>query len=227
MCRILAVQKTTPTQPQKLLYSFAEMCKKSRTPDGDRQGDGWGIAWLDEATTWKSYKSTSPVWEDTKIFEQLPETRLFIVHARSKSFETDSVDEAFNQPYLSNTIACAFNGELHGVMIPAEGKIGAEKIFSLVQKYKSENLTTTLQKLNQQLDIGVKEVIGSNIVVSDSSALYALCKHWGKTPDYHTIRYIHDSQTTIICSEIITLEGINNSVWKEMSNGEVIQLSFD
>ncbi|MBI3954995.1 hypothetical protein HY338_01010, partial [Candidatus Gottesmanbacteria bacterium] len=44
MCRFLLVRSKIKIKPEKLLQDFAGMCQKSRAPDGDWQGDGWGIA---------------------------------------------------------------------------------------------------------------------------------------------------------------------------------------
>ena len=45
MCRFLIVRTSSPLDPRGLMSEFAEMARLSRAPDGDRQADGWGVAW--------------------------------------------------------------------------------------------------------------------------------------------------------------------------------------
>ena len=75
MCRFLLVKYKKKLKPEKLIKDFALMCEKSRAPDGDWQGDGWGIAWQ-EKKSWKLHKSLSPVWEDQDKFISIPQTNL-------------------------------------------------------------------------------------------------------------------------------------------------------
>src|SRR5437879_4414407 len=87
MCRFALIQSQQPIEPKPFLTAFAEMAEKSKAPDGDRQADGWGIAWL-EGNRWRSHKSLLPIWNDSKMFESFPKTSAFLVHARSAFLPT-------------------------------------------------------------------------------------------------------------------------------------------
>ena len=56
MCRFLLAKSDEKIKPERLLTSFASMCEKSRTPDKDRQGDGWGIAYKYQISKSKKQK---------------------------------------------------------------------------------------------------------------------------------------------------------------------------
>jgi len=117
------------------------MCQRSHAPDGDWQGDGWGVAWQIDKS-WKIHKSLSPIWEDLDKFSTIPQTNLFIVHARSAGFPQHKNTLEFNQPYLHNNLCFVFNGMIRGVKIQRVlgGKIGAQKVFSfLIEEMKTKN----------------------------------------------------------------------------------------
>ncbi len=132
MCRFLMVKSAEPFAPAALLESFAEMAEKSRAPDGDRQADGWGIAWPDGDGGWIVRKSIRPVWEDAGAFPEIPAAAAFVVHARSASFPEQKDVLDYNQPYASEKAAFVFNGLLRGVALPfpVEGRIvGLANVF--------------------------------------------------------------------------------------------------
>ena len=134
MCRFLMVKHDHPQRPQNLLTDFADMCRLSRTSDGDRQEDGWGIAYLDKNNQWQQYRSLKAIWEVQASFSNFPETKLWTTHDRSASFIDQKGNVEFNQPYIDQGYAFVFNGTVKGVKFnqPLEGQIGAQKIFSLL-----------------------------------------------------------------------------------------------
>lgn len=90
MCRFLLVRSKNVKDMRPLLQDFAVMCERSRTTDGDRQEDGWGVAWINGKDDWQSEKSLHPIWEDKDFMSNIPSTRLLVAHARSASFPSDS-----------------------------------------------------------------------------------------------------------------------------------------
>lgn len=228
MCRLLLVNKKQKFNPEEILNSFADMCEASRTPmEGDRQGDGWGVSWLDDNGDWQLFRSIKPIWEDRDKFLTIPESTLFMSHARSKSYSHNELNIEHNQPYLDGDLSYVFNGEMSGVMLKAEGEIGAQKIFNLLKKYSENNgYEAGLKKTRDQLNIGTKKLFGSNIILSDKQKAYILCNHWGETPDYHTIRYIQDDNNLIVCSEILDLPNYSVDNWLVVNNKTVINKSL-
>jgi hypothetical protein len=136
MCRFLMMSSKAPLRPTGLLEKFADMASRSRSPDGDRQADGWGVAWLDEQRGWSVRKSPNPSWTETQDFSNIPPCQILAAHVRSASFPEHKGVVEFNQPFLAGRQAFVFNGLLQGVSFPfpVEGRIGSQKIWSLLQR---------------------------------------------------------------------------------------------
>ena len=49
MCRFLLLSSDEPCEVREVMEQFARMCEQSTCLDGDWQGDGWGVAWWEEA----------------------------------------------------------------------------------------------------------------------------------------------------------------------------------
>jgi predicted glutamine amidotransferase len=202
MCRFLLVKANTPIQPKSMLDKFADMAEKSKAPDGDWQGDGWGVAWIDEAGSWRTYTSLLPVWKDRGSFVQLPETQMFVAHARSASFPQHKGILAFNQPYISGKYAFVFNGLLRGVSLSnIPGRIGAEKIWYLIQQeLKKNNPQEALETVRDLLLKNSKEIIALNIGLSTMENIYSL-SYFTKFPDYYRLVNFQNQQYQAVCSE--------------------------
>ncbi|HNX98197.1 MAG TPA: hypothetical protein PKK12_10995, partial [Candidatus Aminicenantes bacterium] len=144
-----------PQRPVRWLRSFAEMARCSYSPEGDWQGDGWGVAWLGAEGRWHSRHSLAPLWQEEASFVSLPESRRWVCHARSASFPATRGVVAYNQPYLLGSTAFVFNGLLAGVRTPAPvpGRIGAQKIAHLVaENLEHRSLSRTLDWLQEYLN---------------------------------------------------------------------------
>lgn len=190
-------------KPKVLLNKFADMAKKSKTFDGDWQGDGWGYSFLDENNNWQCKLSLLPVWEDKKEFLTIPKTRIFLVHARSASFPEEKGIIAYNQPYIVDKYSFVFNGFLKGVALPfhVEGKIGAQKIWNILKNYLSENsVSNSLLKTKTLLVKNSKRIQALNIGVSDKDNIYCLT-FYSQNPSYYALRYYNSPSLKIICSE--------------------------
>lgn len=217
MCRILMVRSNEKMSITTLLNDFAAMCKNSQ----EWQGDGWGVSWKLEDRSWKVEKSLKPIWEDKEKFDQIPQSNMFIVHARGASFPSQKGDIGFNQPYVDDDLCFVFNGELYGVSIKAEGKIGAQKIFSLIKKYlDKDDPKKTLIMIQDLLINNSKGILGLNVGFVLDDNFYVSC-YFGddNKKDYYTVRYFENKTQTIICSE-----KISNFPWKNIGKGEVVQL---
>jgi len=204
MCRFLLAQSENKFKPQSLLADFAKMAQKSKALDGDWQGDGWGIALLDEQNKWQVKKSLLPVWEDMRAFGKLEKANTFVVHARSASFPEHKGVLEFNQPYISGEYAFVFNGLLKSVSLPdVPGRIGAEKIWSLLKKFlQTVKPEEALEKVKNLLIENSQQINALNIGLVDKKNIYALC-YYSKTPEYYSLRYADDNGVKIISSEPI------------------------
>lgn len=203
MCRFLLVKSKIPVEPQSFLKQFASMAEKSKADDGDRQEDGWGFSWLDRKNSWKVYRSLKPIWKNKFVFDSFPRARLFAIHARSASFPRHKRNIAFNQPYLNNPYIFVFNGLLKGVSLSIPGKIGAEKIWFLLQKALDTNKPIeALKKVKNLLKANAKEIKALNIGLSDGTNIYALT-YYTQYPEYYHLRYIKNNRLSVISSEPI------------------------
>jgi len=222
MCRFLLCKSKQKTNPQQILESFAKMAKKSKAFDGDWQGDGWGISWLDKNNCWQIYKSLKPIWEDVQSIKRLYMTTMFAIHARSATFPQHKKNIEYNQPYLYNQYAFVFNGYLKGVSLSIPGKIGAQKIWFLLRKVldhpQGDNnkrhkhpagVIKALEKVKNLLKKNTKQIQALNIGLSDGEKIYALT-YYSKHPKYYQLHYYKDSSLQFICSE--PLEGYSSAL---------------
>lgn len=218
MCRFLLIKSKQEINAHALLESFADMAEESRTAEGDRQGDGWGIAWR-KKDKWQIYKSLKPIWEDRKKFAEVSHSDTFAVHARSASFANQVGTLEYNQPFINDEVCFVFNGVLKGVKLsrPVPGKIGAQKIFHLLrEELKITPPKKSLQKLDLLLRNNAQEIGGLNIGVIYNNQLFALCD-FGRDSDYFSIRYSQNEDISLVCSA--ELPGYN---WQTMNKGDII-----
>ncbi len=226
MCRFLLVRSKNKIKPETLLDQFAQMCEKSHAPDGDWQGDGWGIAIKSQKSKvkskkWDIYKSLKPIWEEKDKFQEFEEINSFVVHARSSGFPQHRGNIEFNQPYISDGLCFVFNGMIKGVKVGRilEGKIGAQKIFSLIlQEQKNKSMGEVLKFTDKLLLDNSTKIYGMNIGVVQNDKFYVLCEY-EENADYFGIRYYQDDLLSIVCSE-----PIGNYQWKMMRKGDIISL---
>ncbi len=221
MCRFLLIKSKRKFNPQHFLTAFSQMCQKSRTPDGDLQNDGWGVAW-ETSGKWITKKSLNPIWKDNKLFPQLPETKILIVHARSAGFPDQKGIIEYNQPYIDDGLCFVFNGMLKGVRLnlPLFGKIGAQKIFSLIQLFKKQkkSLSQALDSVHKTLISHSRSIEGMNIGLSDGKSFYFL-NQYPSFSDYFSLHYYHDKNMTLVCSAPILSYN-----WNKAKKGKVYVL---
>lgn len=219
MCRFLIVKREEEFDPKPLLREFASACQKSRTPEGDWQGDGWGIAWLDEESRWQVRKSPSPIWEERGRLERITQTKICVAHARSASFTNQTGVLDYNQPYVNGDACFVFNGLVRKVRLarPVEGEIGAQKIWTLIQEYLSSgsDLDSALRETRELLRKNSAKIRGLNIGLVANGKAAALCEYT-QDPDYFTLWYGKTGKRAIVCSE--PLSGYNLS---PISKGEI------
>jgi predicted glutamine amidotransferase len=205
----------------QLARQFAAMCKKSRTIDGDWQGDGWGAAWLDDSRQWQEYKSLKPIWEDLANLNKLPASNHLMLHARSASFAHQKGVLEYNQPYLNNNYGFVFNGLISGVKMPTPvaGKIGAQKIFNLIlTTAAADPPTKALSAVHQLIKKHSQAIRGFNLGLSDKSKFYVLSDYAGNQ-EYFQLKSYNDNYLHLVCSE-----PIGAYAWKNMTKNKVYAL---
>lgn len=204
MCRLLITKAKEKKDMSDVLSGFADMAEKSRTSDGDRQGDGWGVCWR-EGGAWKCYRSLKPVWKDRESFSEVPNTDLLVAHARSATFADTKGDVSLNQPFVSGDYAYVFNGHLRGVSLSGvKGRIGSEKIWNLIQReMERKSPADALETVYRLIKKNTKIIFGANIVVVSDFGIWAVSTT-EQEGDYFTLRKSLSDREFIISSEEIS-----------------------
>jgi len=208
MCRLLAVRSQDAFSPAPYLEKFAFIAKNSK----EFQGHGWGCAWLDSAGIWQIYRNIRPVWEDD--FSSFPSTTLLVAHARS-AFEDKDIVVENNMPFSDGKAVFIFNGELRGVKIKEEGRIGAEKIFNFIRRFDSGDPLAALKKATGIIRNRTRHIRGMNIIMVKDRRIY-LSTFFQGDPEYFTM-HCKENGRLILCSEPFPSE----QGWRDIPNDSV------
>jgi len=205
MCRLLLVKSQNEFPIVDHLRQFVHIAKHSR----EYQGHGWGCAFLID-NEWQIYKNIKPIWEDD--LEQLGKTTQLLAHARS-AFRDEGIRVENNMPFQKEGIIYIFNGELQGVKIKEQGRIGAEKIFNYILRFHNGDLLQALKKGIEIIQKRTAYVRAINIIVSDKRKVY-VSSGFNEDFDYFTMHYKKSDDRLLICSE--PYEG--ESDWHKIPN---------
>lgn len=177
-----------------VLESFRQRCRDSR----EYQGHGWGATWRSSGT-WSRYRSLTPIWDDDP---ELPsDVDFLVVHARS-AFRDEGIEIENNMPFYRGERAFVFNGELRGVRLRIPGRIGAEKIFHLINERDERDtgdLDAAVAAADSLLVSKSEHVRAMNLALTDGDRIYASCR-FTESPDYFTLHY-REGRLAAVCSE--------------------------
>lgn len=206
MCRILYVASVRPFDPRELLRPFAALARNSK----EYQGHGWGCAsWQDDG--WSTHHDVRPIWESAP--PPLAPTTRFLAHARS-AFEDRDVRVENNMPFVENGWAFVFNGELRGVKLREEGRIGAEKLFRFVQRFVAgHGMEAALRKALPIVEQRSTRVRAMNVIVAGPGGDFAASLH-REDHEYFTLHRKRIDGTLMLCSEPFPGE----SDWEALPN---------
>jgi predicted glutamine amidotransferase len=207
MCRLLVVRSDKFFDPARHLAPFALVAKNSR----EYQGHGWGCAWRD-GQTWQIYRDIRPIWEDD--LARFPRTTLLVAHARS-AFEDKDIVVENNMPFSDGERAFIFNGELRGVKIREQGRIGAEKLFNFIRRFDNGDTLGALKKAVEIIRNRTRSIRAMNIIMVKNRGIY-LSSYFTGDADYFTMRY-QEGPELVICSEPYPSE----EGWQSIANGTV------
>ncbi|MCP3689390.1 MAG: hypothetical protein GY784_13350 [Gammaproteobacteria bacterium] len=211
MCRILFAKSGHKFAITELLNSFAEVSLTSP----EYQGHGWGCAWLDKGE-WQQYHNVSPIWEDD--LSKFDETSLLLVHARS-AFRDEGIVVENNMPFSDGKSIFIFNGELHGVKIKSEGRIGAEKIYNYIRRFDKGDKQIAVDKAVDIIKKRSNYVRAMNIIMSDGDQ-HLLSTNYNETPDYFQMHQKQTGDINLVCSQPFPGE----SDWQTIANNSTIKL---
>ncbi len=194
------------------------MCQESRTPDGGRQEDGFGIAYWD-GQKWRVFKSLQPIWQRSEIFKKIPPTKFLVAHARSAGLVEQKGNLDYNQPYVNKDLCFVFNGLIRGVSFKTsiDGNIGAQKIFSLLQKNQSQP-SAALKNTFHLLSNHSRKVEAFNVGLISQEKISLVC-HYENHPEYFKLHYLKSTGRTTVCSA-----RLNSQKWRALQRGEIIEL---
>ncbi len=192
MCRLLYVRSERSFDICDHLRPFAELSRNST----EYQGHGWGCAFL-RNDQWQFYHDSSPVWEDD--VSQFGQTTLLMTHARS-AFENRDIRVDNNMPFYDADHVFIFNGELRGVRIKEEGRIGAEKIFNYIKRLDSGDIGDALARGVGIINKRTKYVKAMNIIIGDKQHAY-VSTLFNADPDYFTLHEKLTAHSVMVCSE--------------------------
>ena len=215
------VRSEDPLRPKDLLEKFAAMAARSWSPDGDRQADGWGVAWLNEQGGWNVRKSPNPIWTETRLFSGIPRCQVLAAHVRSASFPGQKGVVEFNQPFLAGRQAFVFNGLLQGVSFPfpVEGRIGSQKIWSLLQRsINGGGPAAGIAALVTELETHAREIQALNLGLIDGRRLFVYCRQ-AEAGFYYELKIHRSPSLTMVCSE--ALAGLP---WKSVPLNVVLEI---
>ncbi len=212
MCRFMAVKSESPIDPHPFLASFAEMCRNSKSYDGDWQGDGWGVGTVSHTNgkpRWLTKKSLRPIWEEADAFRSIPDSRMILAHARSASFPEHKGIMEFCQPFVGEEYAFVFNGLLKGVSLPfaAEGRIGSQKMWSILHSLlKGHSPSSAFECLITTMKANTRSIQAMNIGACDADHIYVY-SYFTRHPEYYRLHQYSSTSLKIVCSE--PLEGFD------------------
>ena len=159
---------------------------------------------------WKHYKNISPIWEDN--LDQFGESKLIIAHARS-AFRDKDIRVENNMPFYDDQKVFVFNGELRGVKIKADGRIGAEKIFNFINRFDKGNYLYALKKGAGIIRQRTSYLRALNIIVTDGISAF-VHSEFNEDHEYFQIWRTVNNGKLIICSD--PLDGIDG--WEKIEN---------
>ena len=208
MCRLLTIRSQTPFAIGPHLEKFAQIAKNSK----EYQGHGWGCAYIDTAGHWQFYRNIKPVWEDDP--SRFGETTLLVVHARS-AFEDKDIVVENNMPFSDGRTVYIFNGELRGVKIREDGRIGAEKIFNYIRRFDRGNTRQALEKAVAIIKKRTRHIRGMNIIMVNDTGIF-VSSYFTEDESYFTMSY-RQGNGLVICSDPYPTE----DNWQTIANDSV------
>lgn len=164
MCRLLCIKADHDFDMEADLATFAEIAKHSR----EYQGHGWGCAWL-QGGEWKIYRNIKPIWEDK--LERFGRSSLLIAHARS-AFRDEGICVENNMPFFDGENVFVFNGELRGVRIKEQGRIGAEKVFNYIKRFGRRDMLDAIRRAVGIIENKTRYVRAMNMIIASKTNVY-------------------------------------------------------
>jgi predicted glutamine amidotransferase len=211
MCRLLYVRANAPFAIRDHLAIFAGIAKSSP----EYQGHGWGCAWVRDGE-WQFHHDIQPVWEDD--LAGFGHTTLLIAHARS-AFRDEGICVENNMPFFDGRHVFIFNGELQGVRIREQGRIGAEKIFNYVKRFSKNTTFESIARGVEVIEKRTRYVRAMNFIMASLESTY-LATSYAENPGYFQLHRRRDTDMDRVCS--VAYPGERE--WRVIANHTIVTL---
>ena len=152
---------------------------------------------MDDRNEWAMYKNIKPIWEDD--LDRFGETRVLLAHARS-AFRNEGIAVENNMPFCDERLAFAFNGELRGVRIQQDGRIGAEKIFNFIKRFDRGDLGAAVKRATEIIRKRTEFIRAMNIVICDRHSV-CISSLFNDDPGYFTLHRRSMAGGFVVCSQ--------------------------
>jgi glutamine amidotransferase len=211
MCRLLWLRAEEPFEVSPHLRKFGALCRNSE----EYQGHGWGCSWISDGR-WQFHHTLSPIWEDD--LNSFGQARLFLAHARS-AFRDEGIVVENNMPFCRDNEVFIFNGELSGVRIREQGRIGAEKVFNYTKRFAHHGALPGLSKAVDVIEKRTRYIRAMNMILAtpERSMLTTL---YNENTDYFQMHRTLVNGLDIVCSEAYPLDG----TWHPIENRTIMEL---
>jgi hypothetical protein len=145
---------------------------------------------------WERYRTVRPIWTDN--YRPAGEAHLLLAHARS-AFRNEDIVEDNNMPFIESKSAFIFNGELHGVRLPVEGRTGAQKIFRFIRNQHRSNTAAAVAHAMTILRRRTEHIRACNLIIADPKTLI-VHSLFANEPDYFTMYRHSTADELVVCS---------------------------
>jgi predicted glutamine amidotransferase len=212
MCRFLLVKSEHEFETAPYLERFAEVCRTS----SEYQGDGWGVM-VGTNGSRRLVKHLEPIWSaDLSGFAS---ARFLLAHARS-AFRDSAPELDANMPFQDHRWAYAFNGELHGVSVKAEGTTGAAKVFHLMQRLDRGDMWDAFRRAVEVVRSRTRHIRALNAVLTDTERVCVASIYSGD-PDYFALHLRRRNGLLELCSRPLD----DNAGWSRLPNNTIREIA--
>jgi hypothetical protein len=102
-------------------------------------------------------------------------------------------------PFVESDSAFIFNGELHGVRLPIEGRTGAQKIFRFIRNQRQRSIPEAVAHAMTILLRRTEHVRACNFILADADTLL-IHSLFTSEPDYFTMYRHSTADELVVCS---------------------------
>ena len=117
-------------------------------------------------------------------------------------------------PFSDGHSVFLFNGELRGVKIKADGRIGAEKIFNYIRRFDRGDMKAATSKAVEIIDKRTRYIRAMNFFLAQPDQVH-VCSWFGEDPEYFQMRSSTLGATRVICSDPLPEFG---GAWDKIPN---------